>query len=237
MKVRTNTRVHLAYLCESLGAAEALDQDGSLLALAAFLRVRLSEVPKPLTLELGKRILGVNDLVGAVTRFVTANPEGGKRGQAFVAAAFDLVFEHVKTSRINDPGRHWPGDVVIMRGNSVTLTVEVKQRRATDAEIRLFVARAREYGIDRAAVATLDPSQPVLPIDDLRSDAWRRQDVLLSVLEDIPAVLHAALTWTGQPLDKALSAFPKMMAERLKELEVSPEGQLEWITQFGEAKR
>jgi SacI-like restriction endonuclease len=237
MKLHPNTRAHLDYLTESLGRLEPLDEDASLLALAAFLRVRLREAPQPVALELGQLILGVDELERALFDFTTANPEGGKRGQAFVAAAFDLVFTDVRTRRVNDPGRHWPGDVVALRDRSVFLTAEVKQRPATDTEIRQFVDRSRKSGIARAVVALLDPSQPALRIEELRIDSWQRSGVHLSVLTGAADVLRAALTWTALPLEEALALFPKLMADRLRELEVSSDGQVEWISRFSEAQR
>jgi hypothetical protein len=232
MRVHANARVHLDYLCETLGSAEPLDLNASLLALAAFLRVRLREGPKPLDLRSGKRTLGLTDFTDITAKFISADPEGGKRGQAFVAAALSLVFEQVKTNRVNDPGRHWPGDILVLKDRAASLTAEVKQRRTTDTEIAQFVARARDAGIRRAVVAALDPWQSTLPVDELRADAWYEAGVHLSIFEDIASVLSAALTWTPLDLSEALSTFPALIAERLEELEVSPEGQLEWAQYF-----
>jgi hypothetical protein len=234
MRVRPSVRPHLNYLCECLAAMEKLDRPQALKALAAFLRVRLQQGPAtaaPLRVE---RTLGVAELIAAVSRFISEDPENGKRGQALVAAALDLVFQDVRTTRVYDPSRHWPGDVVVFEDSAMTLSVEVKQRPATVTEIIQFAARCAEMGVHRAIAAMLHPEQPLLEIDELREEAWRRHAVHLSVLEGAAATLVSSLTWTRQPLWAALGAFPQLMASRLQELEASADGQAQWASLFEE---
>lgn len=228
MKVRGQIRPHLDYLCESLGAMKRLDRSQALGALAAFLRVRLQEgSAKAVPIFVG-RALGVPELITMAAAFVTSDPESGKRGQALVAASLDLVFDDVRTTRVYDPSRHWPGDVVVFVGEALALAVEVKQRAATESEILQFAERCAQMGVRRAAAATLFPDQPPLYVDELRKDSWLRHGVHLFVLEDTGEVLSGALTWTIKPLEQALAVFPQLMASRLEELEVSPGGLAEW---------
>jgi hypothetical protein len=232
MKVRPHIRPHLDYLCDSLGAMRKLDRSQALEALAAFLRVRIEEGPtkaRPLVVE---SAFGVPELIAQAATFISSDPENGKRGQALVAACLDLLFEDVRTTRVYDPSRHWPGDVVVFEGDSVTLSVEVKQRLATETEILQFVARCAQMGVRRAMAATLDPSQQPLYVDELRQESWQRHGVHLSVLEDVSDVLRGALMWTSKPLEEALGAFPQLMASRLEELEVSPGSLGEWAALF-----
>ena len=236
MDVHASTRPHLDYLCESLGALKQLDHPETLKALAAFLRIRLAEaLPqiKPVRVQLA---LGVSELISQASLFITEDPESGKRGQALVAAALDLVFDDVRTTRVYDPSRHWPGDVVVGKENAITLSVEVKQRPASATEILQFAARCAEMKVHRAIAATLHPEQAPLDADELREESWRRMGVHLSVLEGASATLLSALTWTHRPLEDALQAFPQLMADRLEELEVSREGQARWKALFEERR-
>jgi SacI restriction endonuclease len=232
MVVRPSARLYLDYLCDCLKALERLDAPQSLEALAAFLRVRLQEGAAARPIELGERVLGVPELIAATTEFVSRDPEGGRRGQALVVACFSLVFEDVRTSRVNDPSRRWPGDVVVFEGDIVTLSIEVKQRPATDTELLQFIERCAQKGIRRAVVVTLDPSQHPLPIDQLRLVAWQRYGVHLSVLEDASRLLQGALTWTSSPLEEALAVLPGLIAARLQELEVGADGVRTWAALF-----
>jgi hypothetical protein len=234
MTVRPSARPHLDYLCESLDRMKSLDERQAVKALAAFLRVRLEEGLQraaPLVIE---RAVGVPELAEGVSRFVSSDPENGKRGQALVAACFDLVFEDVKTTRVYDPSRHWPGDVVALAEDTTTLAVEVKQRPATDTELLQFAERCAQMGVHRAIAATLDPNQAPLYVDELRQEAWRRHGVHLSILESAADLVHAALTWTPKPLSEALTKLPQLVATRLEEVEASAEGLAAWAALFKE---
>lgn len=233
MTVRPHVRPHLDYLCECLEALKPLSQAQALDALAAFLRIRAQEGPptaEPLQVE---RSLAIPELLGKIHELISANPENGKRGQAFVAAALDLVFDDVRTTRVYDPSRHWPGDVVVCHEDKIIgLAVEVKQRPASYTEILQFTERCAQMGVHRAIAATLSPDQEPLEIDDLRQEAWQRHVVHLSILEGAGQMLHGALTWSAKALEDALTAFPQLMATRLAELEVSAEGQDAWAAFF-----
>ena len=87
-------------------------------------------------------------------------------------------------------------------------------------------------GVHRAIAATLDPDQTPLYVDELRQEAWRRHRVHLSILEDASDLVHAALTWTSKQLSEALAELPQLMATRLEEVEVSPEGLAAWAALF-----
>ena len=58
-----------------------------------------------------RRRIAKVQLLEAAVQFTDEDSEGGKRGQALAAAAFDLVFDDVRMGRINDPSRRFPGDV------------------------------------------------------------------------------------------------------------------------------
>jgi hypothetical protein len=234
MTVRPYVRPHLDYLCESLAAMKPLDEERAVAALAAFLRVRLKEGPQraaPLVIE---RAVGVPGLAESISRFISSDPENGKRGQALVAACLDLIFEDVQTTRVYDPSRRWPGDVVALVEDEIFLAVEVKQRPASFTEILQFAHRCAEMNVHRAIAATLDPEQTPLEVDELRQEAWRRHAVHLSIVEDASELVYTALTWTSRPLSEALAELPQLMASRLGDVEVSAEGLSAWAALFKE---
>jgi hypothetical protein len=232
MKVKPYMRPHLDYLCQSLASMKKLDQAQAVDAFAAFLRVRLQEGPKSTAPLIVEQALGIPDLIGKSVRFISSDPENGKRGQALVAAALGLVFADVRTTRVYDPSRHWPGDVVAYDGDTVMLSVEVKQRPATETEILQFVERCTNIGVQRAMAALLDPDQPLLEVEELCDVAWQRHGLHLSVFMGADELLGNVLTWTPKPLANALTELPQLMATRLDELEASAEGQAAWAALF-----
>ncbi len=232
MMVHTSARIHLDYLCECLGAMKRLSQSQALEALAAFIRVRLKEGAHEVAPLRVERALGVPQLIKQVSGFIAEDPESGKRGQALVAACLDLIFKDVRTTRVFDPSRHWPGDVVVFDKGKIALAVEVKQRSASETEIVQFTERCGEMGVYRALAAALHPDQEPLHVHALCEEAWRRHRVHLSVLEGGGNVLYSALTWTSRSLEEALDSFPRRMTKRLKDLEVSAKGQTRWAALF-----
>jgi len=229
--VRTNSRADLEYLCDCLGVIEGLSSEEATEALAAFLKVGL-EGPAPVSLHLAERAVEFPHLLDATNAFVLDDAEGGKRGQALVAACLSLVFEDVHTRRINDPGRRWPGDVAVGRGKAMNLAAEVKQRPVDVHESLQFADRCRKKGCRRALMVMLDPTQPELPEDALHREAWDRHGVHLTFVGGVRQIMSSALSWTLMPFEEALSKFPRLMLERLQELEVSQEGVLAWAALF-----
>ncbi|MFI8005985.1 restriction endonuclease, SacI family [Streptomyces sp. NPDC086010] len=111
---KTTARSELEYLIQCLEAADYLEGESALYALAAFLRVRIEDGNKATVLALTGSVLTLPVLSRLVREFINVNREGGRRGQALVAACLDLVHPGmVHADAINDPSRKIPGDVAI----------------------------------------------------------------------------------------------------------------------------
>jgi hypothetical protein len=234
MAVHSYTRPHLRFLCQCLQEIDHLDGPTATHALAAFLRQRMTAVAdRPQQLRILEPLTDLSGLVQATSDFVLRSPEGGRRGQAFVAAALDLVFSEVRSGLVNDPSRHWPGDVAVFEGKpSPIMCVEVKQRPIKATEILQFVANLAESSIHRGAIAALAQGQPALDRVLLSSQAWVNYRVHLVILADVSEVLRASLAWAPSRLDQAVAGFPARMAVRLREANVSTAGIQEWLQLF-----
>jgi hypothetical protein len=219
MQVRGGTRDELDYLVGTLERVDFLRSDGALRALAAFLRVRLNDpATEFVDLELTGRLHPAG-LVATTERFVVSDPEGGRRGQAFAAAALDLVFEQVDSRRVNDPSRTWPGDVrVVAPGNVATLHVEVRQKPVSDDEVAQYAQRLVEAGVERGAVFALHPHQADLgALEHEHLAAGGR--LPFRVFRGVALVLRSALFVSRFSLDEALDRFPREMLRQLHLME------------------
>ncbi|MBI2755143.1 MAG: restriction endonuclease, SacI family [Chloroflexi bacterium] len=234
MAVHPHVRPHLAYLVDCLDAVDALSRVEAEGALAAFLRARLQDGPGhgvPMAVSGG---LPMAELISVAERFLHADPEGGKRGQALTAAAFDLVFAEVQTGRVNDPSRHIPGDVIVSTGERPITSVEVKQRETTETEILQFVEKLASSDVRRAIVVLLALSRTEMDLTVLKAESWDRHGVHLAVMVGTGSLLRAAFTWSGRPLEECLEAFPQLVAGRLAELEVRPSSVEAWGALFAQ---
>jgi hypothetical protein len=209
MKVRPSTQGDLDFLVDCLEAVDFLREDEALPALAAFLRVRIAD---PATV-----------LVEATAEFVMSNPEGGRRGQALGAAALDLVYDDVRTAKINDPSRERPGDVIVMAGSrAVFCSVEVRQKVVSMVEVNQFADRLAKEAIRRAMIFALHPHQADLGGPVLQQKVWTEHGVLIEVLSGAATVLSRCLMASPKPLLDALQLFPSRMLRRLHEMECTP---------------
>ena len=152
LKVKSNARDDLQYLCETVALADYLEGPDAIQALAAFLRQRIQSSGTVQPVPLGSGILELYELATALDQFVSAWSEGGKIGQALVAAILDVAHEDVRTERINDPSAKWPGDVGVFQEDQLWIAVEVKQRHFTDTEVLQFARRLAESSVDRGVV-------------------------------------------------------------------------------------
>ncbi len=110
--MHVSARHHRDLLVSAVNDLNRLDREEALAALAAILRTRLLATPE--RVELRPAEVSYARLVDATERLLLDDAEHGRRAQAVVAAAFDLIFDVVRVERINSPSRHFPGDVVAL---------------------------------------------------------------------------------------------------------------------------
>lgn len=231
-RIHPNARPYLPVLVEACQAINKLDASQAKAALAAFLRVRLEAARARKTVDLRGVGVSMADLVGKTEDFITEHSEGGRGGQAFVAAAFDLVSPHVRSGRVNDPSRRMPGDVQVLEGGIPVMAVEVRQKVVTYEEALQFAESLRKGEVATGLVAMLDRAQAEFDPYDLLVDAERLHGVALNTAYGVQDVLLAAAVWCGRSLDHVLSEFPKRMLARLEEIEASPEAVSAWAAHF-----
>ena len=159
------------------------------------------------------------DLIGVLDGFVGADPEGGARGMALVAAAYRASgFEAVLPSR-NDPRRI---DIAIKRDGAVVIGAEVKQVDTSEATADTLAADAADAGASRALLAVLRPGNLV---DFDRTAVIRRAEkdhaVVLRVAHGSRELIHEALVTSTTGLTDFCAALPRLFAEALRDIRVS----------------
>jgi hypothetical protein len=229
LKVRAGTEAELAYLCECLERADFLENEVALAALAAFLRARIRAAAGQVEVRIEGKPLQMQRIVGAVEAFVGAHSEGGRVGQALVAAILDLVFEDVRTRKINDPSRTWLGDVGVFTHGHICLAVEVKQRPFSESEVLQLVDRLAAAGLTRGVVAALGQGASSLDAERLMTDALDRCGLVLDVVFGARRLLLDTIRYVaGDPHD-AVQALPGLGLRRLQEIEASESVQQGWV--------
>ena len=229
MKVRRGTEGDLAYLCECLERADFLENESALTALAAFLRSRIKATGELEEVGIDGRPLAMARLVESTSAFVDAHSEGGKVGQALVAAILDLVFKDVRTRKVNDPSRNWVGDVGAFVDNKVSLSVEVKQRAFTESEVLQFIDRLGADRLPRGLVAALAQGRSPLDTQQLAETARSRFGIALDIVLGIERLLLDTIRYITDDPHEVMPLLPKLGLQRLKEIEASEEVQRAWV--------
>lgn len=226
-RVRKGSQVHRDLLVGAVNELNRLDQDDALAAFAAILRTRLPVSSERVTLRPAE--VSYARLVDAIERLLLDDAEQGRRAQAVVAAAFDLIFDVVRVERVNSPSRHFPGDVVALIDDLPAVSAEARQKPVKDDDVHRFVRALERADIGRGMIVALAPNP------DLSSRAalerWARQEagVALSIHDSVHGFLMDVVGTAPQGLASLLVAFPDRLARRLKDLE-SPAGLAVWLS-------
>lgn len=194
-------------------------------ALRAFLQVRRkTRYQGALSLAEGER--GVDWLVAAVQVFVAADAEGGKRAQSVVAGLLDVVAPgRVVCGRINDPGRHFAGDVQVLDGQTgrASHAFEVRDKRIAEHDLDHLSTRAAELACPRVCMVAVGGGQARFQIDQARNRAWS-MGIFLEAYFGWSDCVHGILFWTTQPPARIARTAAAAIHARALQLEVSEAG-------------
>jgi len=212
------------YLTDLNGASaeEALE------GLAVFLRLRIQfaedEKAAAKSLSVGASD-DLADLLEILRIFIRDDPEGGRRGQALVAALLDLVHDEVYLAPINDPTGL---DVSVTDEGRVLLGVEVKQKPVREAAALHLAEEAAQRRVDKAVLVALAAEQHPLDRELIRREALRDHGVLVSVWESVGELVAELALQAMLSAAEFAREVPAVYLKRMQEHGVSAEGQQYW---------
>jgi hypothetical protein len=226
--IRTDAKPYYEDLVRYLQDLNRLNEDEALLGLAAFLRRRIAYAETLAAETAGIASLhgqAYGEVVELAKLFCTEDPEGGKRGQALVAALFDCVYEAVDLKRINNPR---PLDVRVVHDDQIILGAEVKQVTVLEDAALHLAAEARGLGCDKALLVAIAVDQQPLDRDGLREQALDSYGVLVQVAETVPELFAAVTIFARASASEVATLFPQAYAARMQDHEVSIAGRQRW---------
>lgn len=230
-RIRKDVVPHHEALVRYLRDLQRLDEDGALHALAAYLRLRLAvgrsaRHVRTVVYNAGGAFWDVIEVAGT---FIRQDPEGGKRGQALVAAMLDCAYDQVETGAINNPRAF---DVRADVDGVPVIAVEVKQKPVGDEEVLHLAAGASAAGIDKALYAALSPEQKPLDGPALGQRAAQDHGVLLTLGLGVMQVAELVLLSSALSAESLATMLPSRVRKRLIELRVSQRGVDHWNGYF-----
>ena len=169
-------------------------------------------------------------LASTIAWFVAENSEGGRRAQAVVAGLFDVFAgpEWVESGRINDPSRHYPGDVAVRsRSGGWEKVVEVRDKHVADSDVYIFGRSCLVKGVREAAVVLAAPYQPRL--NDSAICLWATRSGLgLTLFYGWDTFVEQVLYWSGMPKPDAAQFAVERIEARLIGVQASVDSVATW---------
>jgi SacI restriction endonuclease len=228
-KIHPRARPAFELFTDCVVEINRMSSEEAICAFASYMRVRMAVADKERIAKKEALALAGSGVSSAVLNaaevFIAADPEGGKRGQALVAAIMDCFFNEVRLRGINDPGA---GDVRVMEGGDIILPVEVKQK-SVDEETGLELARdAAMMGADKALLVVLAARHRPLDREFVRRRALDEHGVMVEVCESVRELVGAVAVFGGVRASAMAERLPSAYALRLREHEASEIGQRRW---------
>jgi hypothetical protein len=225
---RVRKPADLEYFLDVTEQANGLTRVEALEALAAFLREALAITAAARSVIVKTKGLSSNGARIAVEDFLRPGAKDRPhRLQAFAAACLDLLYEDVRTRRINDPSRDLPGDVHAMIGKAVTAAIEVRGKAVTASDLTTFVTACETAGVGRA-VMFVDAAQQIDLDIHVKVNNQVVRGTQVSAFTSAASLLASTLLWTQLPLESAIESFSKRLVIRLQEIEVTVPTLHEW---------
>lgn len=171
-------------------------------------------------------------VVEAINEFMLLGSAGGSHAQAAAAGVMDAAFDpdRVESGRINDPSRHYPGDVCIWidaNRERVSKAIEVRDKPVTASDIHIFARRCQSENVHDCAVLMASPTQAHLdlPALTLWADAL---GINLKLWLGWDAFVRDAMFWSALGTTDAATLIVPYVRNRLIEAEVSKDALKNW---------
>jgi len=218
-----------------IGLVRELDsmktEAGARQALRAFIAVRLTYQPR-YTDHDEKTEVTPDQLVRVIKEFVRENSEGGRRAQGIVAGLMDVFAgpDRVESGRINDPSRHYPGDVCVRSAHTSSIfekAIEVRDKPVSENDIHIFGKKCVDMEVREAAVLMVSGRQNQLDATALTkwADGFGIGLTLFYGWEDF---VSQVLFWSADAKPIAANHALRFIHQRLLSIEVSPKAVSVW---------
>ncbi len=231
--VHTKSRAAFDYMMGLIQELESANVQTAKAALRAFITVRQQYWPRYATGS-GVFTVSAETLAERINTLVIENSEGGARAQAAAAGLLDVFAGdgRVESGRINDPSRHYPGDVCVTNeGENGTLifekAIEVRDKPVSASDVHVFCGRCLQMGVREAAVLMASPLQPRLDDAVLKGGA-AQSGLGLTLFYGWGPFVEQVLFWASAPKVLAAAEAVDRIEARLIAVEASPQAVERW---------
>lgn len=227
--VHGNARVAFEYMLTLVAQLQRGTSQEAANALRAYITVR-RKYQTVYQVSAGAVKVTAATLAQAISTLVQEKSEGGRRAQAAVAGLFDVFADpdRVESGRINDPSRHYPGDVAVKDSNGGwEKAVEVRDKPVSESDVYIFARKCLETGVRECAVVLASAIQPRLDEDAIA--AWAaRSGIGVTLFYGWPMFVDQALFWAAHARVLGVAAAVVNIERRLIGVEASSDAVALW---------
>ena len=240
--VHAGGRPAFDFMARLVDELQDLEPDAAREALRAFIAVR-RRYQRTYDITAAAGAVAPDALIVAVQRLVSADSEGGRRAQAAVAGLLDVFAGtgRVLSGRINDPSRHYPGDVAVLAAETAEGGIEayekafeVRDKPVRFSDVALFGRTSVDRGVREAAMVLVAAAQPAIDLEEVRR--WsERLGVSMTIFIGWRVFAEACLFWASPPQPEAATLAVDTIRNRLIEVEASHAALATWeaLTRLG----
>lgn len=227
--VRANARPAFEYMVSLITELQRYSTSQARVALRAFIAVR-RRFQVVYATHGGAVSVTWASLSSVIEVFVAESSEGGKRAQAVVAGMLDVVAgpDRVESGRINDPSRHYPGDVAV-RGidGRWEKAIEVRDKRVQESDVYLFGQTCLNRGVRDAAMVLASADQHQL--DEAAITKWAAGLGLgITIFYGWEYFVDQVLWWSSASMAEGAAEAVRYIESRLIAVEASPAAVQSW---------
>jgi hypothetical protein len=138
--------------------------------------------------------------------------------------------DRVESGRINDPSRHYPGDVALLSPGETKAwekAFEVRDKLVEPKDVATFARLCADRGVREAAIVMVTANQSTLPADKVQAIA-DEYGISLTLFHGWNGFLDQCLFWAPPPKAVAARSAVETIRERLIGVEASPEAVTLW---------
>lgn len=217
--VKVKKQENFQILIREMDKVQEASPEEARIGLAAFLAICREKAPRPKELTLfDLRLDSLTSILKEISDFVKHKSEGGRVGQALVAAALDAIYgsERVNTARVNDPSRSGLADVQVFVDESrIAAVYEVKQKNMGNPEESFHLRLSNE--VQRAIFVDLSSKSEGASFYQLQDGRFALR------IFGVNTFLWYAIIISPTPVEEWLVNFLRQFYRRLQELEVDSE--------------
>jgi hypothetical protein len=233
--VRGTAKAAFDYMVGMVDELQGSSPDNARLALRAFIAVR-RRYQRRYTETLARSAISPEKLISAIRQLVSEDSEGGRRAQAVVAGLLDVVegSGRVESGRVNDPSRHYPGDVAVLATEGVETdariyekALEVRDKPVRFSDVAVFGRTCVERGVREAAMVLVSERQAQLDGREVRE--WSATaGVSMTLFTSWAEFAEQCLFWAPSAKPEAALMAVDTIRDRLIEVEASPKAVEMW---------